>query len=166
MSNGLVPTKRFWWAVAAGIPLALLGLLDPNAVFALIPYNLLLLAALLISGRTVSSTAKLELHRSVSSILSTHRDNSVQLRVTNLGARALKLSVRDEPPKNCTTEGNEADFVLEPGASKTLSYHVNPFERGRAEFRGTFVRILDPFGIVSVQRQYDNVTPVRAFPDI
>jgi uncharacterized protein (DUF58 family) len=166
MSNGLVPTKRFWWAVAAGIPLALLGLLDPNAVLALIPYNLLLLAALIVSGRTVSTTAKLEIHRSASNILSTHRDNPVQLRVTNQSGRELKLSLRDEPPKNCTATGNEADFELAPGASKTLSYHVKPFERGRTEFRGTFVRVVDPLGLVSVQRQYDNTTPVRAFPDI
>jgi uncharacterized protein (DUF58 family) len=74
--------------------------------------------------------------------------------------------LRDEPPPFFDVTGNEFRLAVDPGRMTTFSYSVTPDERGTDAFRGTFLRLDCPLGLVMRDVTLATDQPVRVYPNI
>jgi uncharacterized protein (DUF58 family) len=112
------------------------------------------------SGRDLS------LRRIFDPVLSVRVPNRVGLRLQNDGLQPISARLRDEGPARCYVTGNEFDIELRAGDEKDFQYTVRPFERGVDYFRGTFLRIDCPLGLVQKQVRLTTEQPVRIYPNV
>ncbi len=160
-----MPTPRFWWLAAAGVPLAAIaaGLGTPLAAVA---YDVGLVAVAFASARLGPDPRKLRVTRRRDPVLSVRRANRVTLVVENDSDAAIAARLRDEPPSGWPTTEREFDVALRPGALAEWTYSVTPPERGSDAFRATFVRVRCPLGLVERQVRLDTREEVRVYPDV
>lgn len=161
----IVPTARFWWLAALGIPLALLGAWVPGLESAVLPYDLLITLIMVGTGLWGRSNFSLIVRRRFDPVLSVRVPNTIKLDVENEGAE-LKGRLRDEPARGFAAKGSEFDVRLRSEEERTYQYSVTPQERGSDFFRGTFVRILAPLGLCWVQIRPSTEQPVRVYPNV
>lgn len=160
-----VPTRRFWLLVAAGIPIAGLSA-SLDAPLLGISYNLFLVLLAWGTSRLAPSIKELRVWRQHDQVLSVRTANRITLFLENDGAEPLALTVRDEPPESYKAEGQEKRFQIQPGQRAELSYAVTPPERGSDEFRGTFLRLQCPLGLVERQVKLETEETVRVYPNV
>jgi len=162
----LIPTKRLLLLVALGIPLAaLFGQLGQADLF-FWGYNLLLLATAVTTYYLAPSGKSLRLSRKMDAVLSVRAANRIELRLRNDGLERLEGQIRDEPPPLFKASRKEFDLSLGPGAEKEISYILTPNERGADYFRGAYVRLKCPLGLVWRQQKVPAAQPVRVYPNI
>ncbi len=159
----MVPTKRFWLLVAAGIPLAALAVSTPSLTIA---YDVLLVAIAYATTRLAPSTERLSLKRSFDSVLSVRTANKIVLTLENDGLETIRGTLRDEPPAQF--EASRKEFKVEIRARRPLElvYHVTPRERGAEAFRGTYLRVECPLGLAMKQVRLETDEPVRVYPNV
>lgn len=162
----IVPTKKFWALIAAGIPLALLGLAAPGAEWLLLPYNLALFLLLYFTWRTAKSWNFVTASRKVDPILSVRVPNVVKLIVGNESDQPLPIVIRDEPPVGSRATAHEFQAVLGTDYPREFTYTITPFERGADVFRETYVRFPAPLGLCEVQQKLDTEQFVRIYPNV
>ena len=165
MDDALIPTKRFWFFVALGVPLAAVCAQAGSPALAVV-YNLLLLGVAWITGRMGPRGDQLHLERRFDPVLSVRVPNRIELRLRNDGAETLAGVLRDESPDGFASSDREFAIGLGAGDSKTLSYTVTPNERGSTSFRGTFLRLRRPLGLVDVVVELPNTESVRVYPNV
>lgn len=161
----IVPTRRFWWLIGGGLLLALGGMVVPGLEWLLIPYNLLLFTALYVTGKTARG-GFIQVDRRTDPVLSVRVPNTVRLRVENQSDQPVHLLLRDEPPPGCTVTKHEYDLQLAAGQSRDLKYSVTPYERGRDEFEGTYLRWKAPLGLCWIQEKLPNSQEARIYPNV
>ncbi|MEZ0326092.1 MAG: DUF58 domain-containing protein [Fimbriimonas sp.] len=161
----MVPTKRFWLLVAIGIPLAAISALIGSPVLVL-AYDGLLLIAAIVSYYLAPSTKGLTILRTFDPVLSVRAANKVTLEVDNESGEVIQGRLRDEPPAFFDAELNEFDLRLESGRPQKLTYTVRPTERGSESFRGTFLRLDCPLGLVRRDVYLSSEQPVRVYPNV
>lgn len=161
----MVPTRRFWALVALGIPLAALAMIA-GAPYLTILYNVLLVIAAYITSRFAPDTRDLRVRRKMDLVLSVRAANRVELIVENDGTETLVGKIRDEVPAGCTTNREESSLRLEPGAIAEFNYSVTPTERGSDFFRGTYLRLKCPLGLVEKDIKLNTEQPVRVYPNV
>lgn len=159
----MVPTKRFWLLVAAGIPLAALAVSTPSLTIA---YDVLLVAIAYATTRLAPLTERLSLKRSFDSVLSVRTANKIVLTLENDGLETIRGTLRDEPPAQF--EASRKEFKVEIRARRPLElvYHVTPRERGAEAFRGTYLRVECPLGLAMKQVRLETDEPVRVYPNV
>lgn len=162
----IVPTRRFWFFVALGIPIAIAGAWIPGLQMILVQYNLLLFFLLLVTSRWTPRADMLSVSRVHDQVLSSRADNCVTLEIENEGSIPAIGRVRDEAPAGFVVDDQEWSLNLGPGESRTFRYHVRPLHRGGAYFRGTFVRLTTPLGLSEVEYKLRTEKPVRVYPNI
>ena len=93
----MVPTKRFWALVAAGIPIAAVAAAigTPSIAFA---YDAMLLIVAYGSTFLAPSTGRLILRRKFDTVLSVRAANKITLTLENDGVETIRGLLRDEPP--------------------------------------------------------------------
>ena len=160
-----MPTARFWWLAAAGVPLAAVAA-GLGAPLAAVAYDVGLVAVAVASARLGPDPKRLRITRRRDPVLSVRRANRVTLVVENEGDAAIAARLRDEPPPHWTASEREFDVALRPGALAERSYSVVPPERGSDAFRATFVRVRCPMGLVERQVRLDTREEVRVYPDV
>ncbi|MBX3118460.1 MAG: DUF58 domain-containing protein [Fimbriimonadaceae bacterium] len=161
----MVPTRRLWFLFVLGVPLAALF-----AVFgygwAIWAYNFGLLLAAVISFRLAPDTKTLRIRRKFDPVLSVRVPNRVEVLIENEGVEKIGGVFRDEPPLAFTTTEKEFPMDLEPGRAMSLDYHITPPERGSDFFRGSYLKLRCPFGLVDRIVRLGTGQPVRVYPNV
>lgn len=160
-----MPTPRFWWLAAAGVPLAAVAA-SLGAPLAVVAYDVGLAALAYATARFGPDPSKLRVVRRRDPVLSVRRPNRVLLQIENEGEVAIDARLRDEPPPHWPSTEKEFDVKLRPGALVERDYHVTPPERGTDEFRATFIRVRCPLGLVERQERLDTREEARVYPDV
>src|SRR5262249_31576725 len=158
-------TKRFWWAVVAGIPLAAFAYQAGQPYF-LIAYDLLLLVVALTTLRLSPSPGSLKLRRKFDPVLSVRAANKITVELENEGLEPIKGRVREEPPVGCTASRQEFGISIRPESVVEVEYFLTPSERGSDYFRGTYLRMECPLGLVERQVKLNTEQPVRIYPNV
>ncbi len=151
--------------VGLGIPLAALCA-EVGAGWLSVLYNVLLVGVAWISARMGPKAECLLVQRRFDPVLSVRVPNRIELRVRNDGAEEIVGVLRDECPDGFSSSGREFPFRLAAGASKEFTYTVTPKERGSTSFRGAYVRLARPLGLVEVVREVANTEGVRVYPNV
>ena len=161
----LVPTKRFWGLVALGVPIAALGGLQGQILLP-VAYDLTLVLAAYVTGKLGPSPDAIKLKRKFDAVLSVRAENTIKLELENVSAEPIQFLLRDEPPPYFPSSHREFRVSLKPGAKATRSYTVIPKNRGSESFRGSFVRIACPLGLVVRQERLITEEPLRVYPNV
>jgi uncharacterized protein (DUF58 family) len=146
----MVPTKRFWFVIALGIPLAALAAAN-GAVWIAVVYDVLALAAAWLTARLAPNAKNLYIERHFDPVLSVRVKNRVSVMVRNDGTEYIKAVFRDEPPPLFESSGKDFPISLKSGAETELYYSLIPYDRGSDFFRGSFLRVACPLGLVEQQ---------------
>jgi uncharacterized protein (DUF58 family) len=161
----MIPTKRLWLLLAAGILVAAGGALLGAPLLGLF-YDIALAIAAYVTLRLAPNGKDLRLIRSFDPVLSVRVANKIGVRLSNEGLETMRVRVRDEAPERCVAEGNEFGVTLPAGGEKNLSYTVVPTERGDDQFQGTYLRIACPLGLVEKEVRLETEEPVRVYPNV
>jgi uncharacterized protein (DUF58 family) len=138
----------------------------PGLEWAVVPYNLGLLALVLATTRWVPSKGSIRVTRKHDPVLSVRASNAVVLELENDGPIDAVGRLRDEVPPSFEASGNESAVALRPGRTAEIRYHVTPKVRGSDYFRGTFLRFDAPLGLAIVERKLQTEQPVRVYPNV
>lgn len=161
----MVPTKRFWMMVALGIPLAAIGAAVGTPSIGVV-YDLLLIAIAYVTSTLAPQASKLTVRRKLDSVLSVRAANKITLILENDGVETICGLLRDEPPSQFEATQKEFRISVSPRYPLELSYHVTPRERGSEKFRGTFLRLDCPLGLVQKQIELPTQETVRVYPNV
>lgn len=161
----MIPTRRFWWLLAAGIPVAAFCA-QFDAPWLAVLYNVLLLAGAATSWRLAPDGHMLRVRRRFDPVLSVRVANRIDLEVSNEGLEPVNGVLREEPPPEFGASTREFALNLAPGGTRDLHYTVTPHTRGSDYFRGTFVRLMCPLGLVERVFRLPTEQPVRVYPNV
>jgi uncharacterized protein (DUF58 family) len=145
---GMVFTRRFWWLLAGGIVLGLLGTLSPGYLSLMCIYDAALIGAAVAGFLLGPKRESFLAERIHDPVLSVRSDNLVRLRLSHLGRAPMQVTVRDEPPAEIPSDRREFSVRLQPGRAEEVRYHLRPQNRGAFEFREVFLRVPTPLGLV------------------
>ena len=161
----MIPTPRLWLLLACGIPLAAIAAwagLGWMAIF----YDLAVLAVAIGTYYMGPSGSSLKVTRTFDPVLSVRVPNRIELSVLNDGVEEIACRMRDEPPPDFQSSREEFELRLVPGQEKGFHYTLTPPERGGDFFRGTFVRIRCPLGLVEKEARLRTEQPIRVYPNV
>jgi uncharacterized protein (DUF58 family) len=161
----MVPTKRFWLLVGLGIPLAMLAAAS-DSIWLIYAYNALLLLIAYTTSKMSADPHKLKVTRRFDPVLSVRVSNRIQVNLVNDGPEPLNAVLRDEPPPSFHATERQFPLRLRPGEERELSYQITPPERGSDYFRGTYLRLACPLGLVVRQVKLNTEQPVRVYPNV
>jgi len=160
-----VPTRRLAALAFVGLALLLVAGGSGAAVgaVALLDLCALLAAAL---DFTAARRVRLEVVRLPHGKLNLGAPNAIGVRVRNLGARAARVRVHDDPPLDF--EATAVDAALEvPGLGEARhTYRVTPPRRGRFAFGALHVRVIGPLGLCAAERAVDAAEDAHVYPDL
>lgn len=161
----MVPTRRLWILVAAGIPVAVLaGFVGTWSIW--IGYNAVLFLAAWASYVMAPSVKGLRLRRKFDPVLSVRVPNRILLELSNDGSAPVSGVFRDEPPPFFTATRKEFPMSVEPGREQEFKYELTPPVRGTDYFRGSYVRQLCPLGLVFRDSKLSTEQPIRVYPNV
>jgi uncharacterized protein (DUF58 family) len=161
----VIPTKRFWWLVALGIPLAALDAVL-GVLWMAYAYDVLLILIAYVSGRMAPDWKHLRITRQFDPVLSVRVQNKIVVKFFNDGLETIKGRFRDEPPPQFLASNREFNVDVHPGAEVEVSYLLTPSERGTDFFRGSFMRIKCPLGLVDRQVKLATEEEIRIYPNV
>lgn len=165
MEGAVIPTRRFWLLIGLGIPLAMVaGFVESAGI--ILAYDALLILAAYITFRLCPPASNLKLKRKFDPVLSVRVPNHIEVTIENDGLESMRGRLRDEPPPGFAVSRHEFPIKLGPGESSVIDYRVTPPIRGSDIFRGTYVRILCPFGLVEREYKLTTEQPVRVYPNV
>lgn len=161
----MVPTSRLWALIALGIPLAAF-LAWSGYAWMIFVYNAVLLGIAYVTMRMAPSGTALKVVRKFDPVLSVRVANRIELTIHNDGLEPIRARFRDEPPPDFLATQKEFDLNLDSGREVEVHYSVTPPERGGDFFRGSFVRIKCPLGLVEREERLRTEQPIRVYPNV
>ena len=161
----MVPTKRFWFLIALGIPVAAFAAVS-NQLWLILGYNALVIAAAWVTSKMAPSLSGFSVTRRFDPVLSVRVKNRVELMIKNEGAEGIVAQLRDEPPPLFPTTRKQFPVSIDAGRDLTYEYFITPMERGSDYFRGTYLRVQCPLGLVEKQVRLQTEQPVRVYPNV
>jgi len=161
----MVPTKRFWLFVALGLPIAAVAGIFGMPSLA-IAYDVAVIVVAWLSGRIGPSPASLKVRRDFDPVLSVRAANKIVVTLTNESLEPIRGIVRDEPPPHFQASRREFPLEIGPEREMEFEYTLRPEERGSESFKGTFVRLACPLGLVVKQAKLDTEEPIRVYPNV
>ncbi len=161
----MVPTKRFWLLIALGIPLGAIAY-QAGQPYILLAYNIILLVTAFVTLGMAPSTSSLRLTRKFDPVLSVRAANRIQIGLENEGLEPIQGQIRDEPPAGCMATRLEFPLSMRAEGYAEFEYFLTPSERGSDYFRGTFLRMKCPLGLVERQVKLPTEQPVRIYPNV
>lgn len=161
----MVPTKRLFLLFALGIPVAIFaGFVGSYTLFW--AYNLTCLLVAAITYYLAPSTKDLRLRRRHDPVLSVRVPNHIELEMENDGVETITGILREEPPPFFSSDRQEFDLAAEPGRLTTFTYRLTPNRRGTEYFRGTYIRLNCPLGLVQRDIKLPTEAPIRVYPNV
>jgi uncharacterized protein (DUF58 family) len=161
----VVPTPRLWALIALGVPFAGVSAAAGFGWMALV-YNLVLGVVAIATYWMAPSGKGLMLSRRFDPVLSVRVPNRIDLEVVNEGLEPIRARLRDEPPPDFDASRKEFPIQLQPGQGGAFYYTVVPPDRGGDFFRGTYLRIRCPLGLVEREAKLRTEQPVRVYPNV
>jgi uncharacterized protein (DUF58 family) len=161
----MVPTRRFWLLIALGIPVAALSG-AAGSLWPVVAYNVLVFGVAYATGLMAPDGKSLRVTRKYDPVLSVRVGNRIEVKVLNDGVETVSAQFRDEPPPLFEASRKEFDLHLKPGQETALSYSVTPYERGGDFFRGTYLRVRAPLGLVLREVKLRTEQPLRVYPNV
>ncbi len=161
----MVPTQRFWLLVGVGVPIAMLAAVS-GSFWVIYAYNALLLAVALATSRLAANPGSLRLVRRFDPVLSVRVPNKIQVSIQNDGVEPVMGLVRDEPPPTFDVTQRQFRLHVPPGGEQRIAYQITPPERGSDYFRGTYLRLKCPLGLVERQVKLNTEQPIRVYPNV
>jgi len=161
----IVPTPRFWLLLTLGVPVAAIGYQQGVWLMPAV-YDGALFAAAAVTAWLGPRGRDLRVVRKFDQVLSVRVSNRIELSIENTGTDPLLFTLRDEPPPTMLRWPSEFRLSLAPGALAQEQYHVNPQFRGSDYFRGTYVRLACPLGLVVRQERLPTDQPFRVYPNV
>ena len=131
-----------------------------------IAYNLAVILVAWITARLSPNVSAVRLEREFDPVLSVRVPNKITLHLWNDGAVPIRAKFRDEPPPLFLASRKEFPVLLRSGSETALTYSLTPYERGSEFFRGSFVRVACPLGLVEQQVRLSTEQPVRVYPNV
>lgn len=161
----MVPTRRFWLLVAMGIPVAIVAGAT-GGLLLLIAYNVALVAIAWVTALMGPDPRRLAVVRTFDPVLSVRVPNKITVTIENTGAEPMQGLFRDEPPLDHQATQRETRLRVEPGRESVFQYSITPNTRGSDFFRGSFVRLDCPLGLVRKQAYLNTSQVVRVYPNV
>lgn len=162
----IVPTRRFWALLAAGLLFPLGGMVVPGLHLALLPYDLLLFTALFLSSFFTPKASSFEVRRKHDQALSVRAANLIELTIINHGVVPASGEVAEFPPESMVASSTIFPLQLAGGRSKTFTYHLTPHTRGEDQFGHVMLRLRAPFGLGTVRMEIGGSEPVHVYPNV
>lgn len=132
----------------------------------ILAYDGILVLAAFVTYRLCPSATNLRVKRRFDPVLSVRVPNHITVTLENDGLESLVGRVREEPPPGFAASKQVFPLKLAPGESTEVDYRVTPPIRGSDIFRGTYVRLLCPFGLVEREFKLPTEEPVRVYPNV
>ena len=168
----MLVTRRFLFLLALGVvPLVGSYAYGPLA-YAAVLWNVLVAAAAVVDYLQCPAPADaLSITREVTEVLSVAAENPVTVRARNQTRGALDAVLRDEPPATFGF-GKEGESARQkrhrfaPFETWEYTYSVVPPARGDFLFRGLFLRLTGPLGLVIRQGKIAAEKSVAVYPNL
>jgi uncharacterized protein (DUF58 family) len=160
-------TRLFYVLVALGfVPLSL-SWARPGLRWAVLAYDVALVAAAIIDARLSRLPAGLRIEREFGARFAVGAETEVRVRVLNQTPRVVSLILKDEYPPEMRLSGQrEGRMRVGAQTSASLSYGLTPPRRGRFEFGRVAVRYLSRLGLVWAQTQAAGEVAVKVYPNM
>ena len=162
----MLPTRRLF--VGALVAALLLGGAGegPLWLFGALCYVCALGGVVLLDWLRTPPPAALDVQRRVAARLSLGADNPVEVVLRSRARVHLRLLMRDEPPPDLPSSGEQQSVLLPAGGLITLRYTVCPWRRGAATFGRVNLRYRSLLGLFQRQAAYPLATPVKIYPNL
>ncbi|MEQ1922713.1 MAG: DUF58 domain-containing protein [Pyrinomonadaceae bacterium] len=161
-------TRRFYILVAAGLVPLGLAWTFPSLKYAVIGYDILLIAAAIVdyfASRNLPE--EFVIKREFDRRFAIGDAAKVSLVIDNASARDVRVIVKDEyPPEMTLNEAREAEFNVAAQSTAEFYYHVTPHRRGAYAFGRIAVRHLSRLGLVWCQDQLGEPQTVKVYPNM
>ena len=161
-------SRRFYFLVAAGLVPLSLSWTFPALKYAVIGYDILLVATVALDF-VVSRKLPEDfcLRRDFEKRFAIGDAVKISLFVENPSPKDLRIRVKDEyPPEMILDETREAEFTVDAQTTAEFFYHLTPPKRGRYEFGRTAVRYLSRLGLVWCQTSLGEPQSVKVYPNM
>ena len=148
-----------------GAPLWLLALVLPGGWLAGALYFVLVAALCWRDARTIPPVSELRARRELPPRFALDVECSIQLVLTNLSARPMEATVRDELPDLFEAKNDLPAVVIPPGGEARLSYSVRPLSRGAHSFGAVVLRVQGERGLVRKQLAMRVADSAKVYPN-
>ena len=164
-----VPSARAVWLLALGLawPLLLGG--GRTGTAALVAWDALLLALVLVDWWRAPGAGTIQAERRLREPLTAFCVNPVSLRLHVAPGRPLRVLLADAPPPGFESNGHRRALTLPRGtdpAEVTIDYTVRPRSRGRHRFGDLHLRLLGPLGLCWRAGRLPLGREVSVYPDL
>ncbi len=162
----MIPTARLAWLVALGIPVLLLGMLNPAWLPWVLFLDLALAVAAVADGLAATPARRLRVKRTAPARWVQGKPETVFICVTNQSARPGRLLLRDLPPPTFNAPRHRLRAHIPARRTLELGYEATPAERGVHRFGCIALRSLGPLGLVARQSLLPAEETVQVYPDL
>ncbi len=161
-------TRRFYILLAAGLVPLGLAWTFPSLKYAVIGYDILLIAAAIIDYFTSRNLPEeFFITREFDRRFAIGDAAKVSLMIDNASPQEIRVIVKDEyPPEMTLNESREAAFTVAPQSTAEFYYHVTPHRRGAYAFGHIVIRHLSRLGLVWCQSLAGEPQTVRVYPNM
>jgi uncharacterized protein (DUF58 family) len=160
-----VPSRTLVWTSVAPLLLALLALLDHRFGGLALWVNAALVALSALDA-LLARRAVVTVERAAPEVMSLKRKNEVRLFVRSSSRRKLETTICDDLFSGAVAPDLPQRFRLEPRGTRSVTYHVEPSERGAFELGDHHVRHPSPLGLWQRQIRIRARTSVKVYPDL
>lgn len=160
-------TKLFYALLALGLVPLSLSWERPGLRWAVVAYDVALLAAAFVDSRLSRLPEGLEILREFGGRFHIGAETEVRVRVNNNTPRRFRLKVKDEyPPELTLLSPREAALDVGPHESQALAYELKPTRRGRYEFGLVAVRVRSRLGLVWRETRAGESSMIKVYPNV
>lgn len=139
--------RRLVMLILAGLAWTIPALWVPTYRWAIVAWDVLLLAAYLVDRFSLPAPEKLEVTRRWGAALSLGVPCEIELTVSNRARHPLNVRWSDHLPQELTAEMPSAEMVVRGGAEHTSKYTLTPRERGDCEAGQVYLRYRSIVGL-------------------
>ncbi|HET9481699.1 MAG TPA: DUF58 domain-containing protein [Candidatus Polarisedimenticolia bacterium] len=139
---------------------------NPRFLYAMLGWDLFVLAFWAWDLATVTAPASLSVTRSWPHTLALGSPGSVELSLSNGGAGWIRAQLGDTPPAALGVESGDVTLEVPPGATASASYPIAPRRRGDQDLGVVYLRYRGRLGMAERRARADLPQRVRIYPDL
>jgi len=162
LSFGLTP--RTIGLLTVGFALLIPGFWDGRLAYAMLAWDVLVLAAALLDGLRLPAASELDAGRSWSNAPALDSETEIELTIENRGRTIVDCRLVDDLPPALVEEPETLRLTAFPRVPASLRYRVEPRERGDWDTGGLYVRYRSPLGLTERWAKAPLTQTVRVYP--
>jgi uncharacterized protein (DUF58 family) len=161
----LVPSRSLLWLASVPLLATLFTLLD--ARFQQLAWAIDLgIAALALLDALLARGRRIHVQRRAPDVMSLQRRNEVRLVVRSSARRKLAVTIQDDLFDGAIAADLPLEAELGPLATRQMTYHVEPSQRGAFELGDHHVRYPSPLGLWLRQLRLHARARIKVYPDL